>query len=64
MVVLAACGSSDRPAEKPTPGTSKTCAAICKDSSPRTADYVKCLEGCPGPETTGELEVDAGLTDP
>lgn len=57
VMVAAGCGSSDKPVEQPEqPGTSKTCAAICKESSPQTADYVQCLEGCPGPETTGERD--------
>jgi hypothetical protein len=60
VLFLAACGGSDkpRPAEPEQPGTAENCAAICKASSPQSADYVKCLEGCPGPETTGERTED------
>lgn len=55
-VLAAGCGGPDRPAEKPIAGTAETCAAICKQKSPRTVDYVKCLEGCPGPETVGKRD--------
>lgn len=56
MLLLAACGGSDKPRtqEPEQAGTSESCAALCKASSPQTADYVTCLEGCPGPETTGD----------
>lgn len=59
VVLAAGCGPADKPAQEPEQaGTSKTCAAICKDRSPLTADYVKCLEGCPGPETIGTRDDD------
>jgi hypothetical protein len=56
LLLVAACGSPDkpRPAEPEQAGTSENCAALCKASSPQSADYIKCLEGCPGPETTGD----------
>jgi hypothetical protein len=61
-LVLAACGPADKPAEKPAqPGTAQTCADICREKSPRTDDYVACLEECPGPETIGDRAPDAGL---
>ena len=62
VVLAAGCGGRQEPApapaEKPVAGTSETCAAICEQKSPRTADYVTCLEGCPGPETVGEREAE------
>ena len=55
LLLIAACGSSDRRPEEPgQAGTSETCAAFCKETNPLPADYTQCLAGCPGPSTTGD----------
>jgi hypothetical protein len=64
LLFLAACGSSGPPRTEapPQPGTAQTCADICRQSSPTTDDYTKCVVGCPGPEAIGEPNAaDAGV---